>query len=289
MFNSHEWRPKEKRDPNADSSLVPVWLTRMVKLTIRSIKLLQFFFLVFPSLIEPGRHLLLIRSRQSVHWMACNREMNWRPSDGKEKRLLTFFWHFPLDKVIFISYQTGWISNCDVVNTVNSVCLHELLHQMRESSRSIFIVKKGWKIWLPRMKDVVIFRKSLLISKLITSGLGVLCQISAFREQKQNKRLVDIRIIEVMQQILNMGSVSFPFSVKENKTRRLHRPGERRRVSVCCSLKSLTYHPGPGMYFRSDFKTILSLRSRAQWKRQGQKSIQSTRVRWFIIITVRSI
>ena len=289
MVNSHEWRPEEKRDPNADSSLVPVWLTRMVKLSIRSIKLLQFFFLVFPGLIEPGRHLLLIRSRQSVHWMACDREMNWNPSDGKENRLVTFFWHFTLDKVILISYQTGWISNCDVVNTVNRVCLDELLHQMRESCRSILIVKKGLKICLPRVKNVVIFWKSLLISKLITSGLCVLCQISAFREQKQNKRLVDIRIIEVMQQILNMGSVSFPLSVKENETRRLHRPGERRRVSVCCSLKSMTYHPGPGMYFRSDFKTILSFRSRAQWKRQGQKSIQSTRVRWFIIITVRSI
>ena len=82
------------------------------------------------------------------------------------------------------------------------------------------------------MKDVVIFRKPLLISELITSGFRILCQVSAFREQKQNKRLIDIRIIEVMQQILNMGPVSFPFSVKENETRRLHRPGESRRVSL---------------------------------------------------------
>jgi len=72
----------------------------------------------------------------------------------------------------------------------------------------------------------------LLISKLITSGLGVLCQISAFWEQKKNKRLVYIRVIEVMQQILNMGSISFPFSVKKNKTRRLHRPGESHGVSL---------------------------------------------------------
>ena len=74
------------------------------------------------------------------------------------------------------------------------------------------------------MKHEIIFLQVAILGKLVTAALCVGRQVSALWKKQQNEWLLDARRVKVVQERVNMRSISLPFSLEKKETGRLHGP-----------------------------------------------------------------